>query len=243
MRKERSTIFAAYLAFHLYNTRWFSPAICLSASLFMMATLPLTFNTVFESPTDFVEILVYTLGLWCIRDRREGLLFLVIFVGTLSRETTFFLPLILLICGIGRQPILHVIRTVILAGLSWLIPFGTLRWWTGLNFQYNHGNSLEHNVAGIKLFLGNLNPYNHYLYYFYLFGIFWVLPFLFRRRLPSFLNRAILSVPAFLFVYLFCGGFMNEPREIVNLYPLLVPAGIFALSGESSLPAPSQPLA
>jgi len=84
----------------------------------------------------------------------------------------------------------------------------------------------------LSCFFENLNPYNFFLYYFYLFGIFWVLPLVRWRRQPPFLRRALLSLPVFIIIYLFFGGILSEPREIVNLYPLLIPAGIFALFGE-----------
>jgi hypothetical protein len=32
---------------------------------------------------------------------------------------------------------------------------------------------------------------------------------------------------------LIVGGFLDEPRELVNLYPVLVPAGLVALFPES----------
>lgn len=224
------TIFATYLLFYHYNRKWFNPIVSLTAVLFLAATISLTLITWFEVPTDFVEILTYTLGLWCIREHRDLLLCFVIFVGTLSRETTMFLPLILLACRIGKHLSWSVIKSVTLAGLSWSVPFILLRWWTGLGLDYNHGDSFAHNLVGLRAFLANFNPYNHYLYYLYLYGIFWFLPFLRWQRQPLFFRRALLTLPVFLVVYIFFGGFLNEPREIVNLYPLLVPAGMFSLS-------------
>ena len=95
-----------------------------------------------------------------------------------------------------------------------------------------YGDSIYHNSHGLAAFLTNFNPYNNYLFCLYLFGPLWVLPFVYWRRQPRFLKRALLSLPVFLAVYGFLGGFLDEPREIINLYPLLVPAGLFAILGE-----------
>ncbi|HEY7410880.1 MAG TPA: hypothetical protein VII13_09075, partial [Vicinamibacteria bacterium] len=54
------------------------------------------------------------------------------------------------------------------------------------------------------------------------------------RRLPSILRRALLTTPAFLVVFVAFGGYLDEPRAIVSLYALLVPAGLFALAPASA---------
>jgi len=221
------SIVATYLAFHWYLRGWFSTPHAVLGTTFLAATIPLTFLQLFEIPSDFPEILAYTLGLWCIRERRELLLCAVIMIGTLNRETTVFLPLIQLFCRFGRRRL--PIAWLSLSAASWLLPIVLVRWWTGPTWFVLYGVPLEHNVAGIARFVANLNVYNNYLFYGYLFGIFWILPFAFWRRQPQFLRRALLSVPLVLGTYLFFGH-LNEPREIVNLYPLLVPGSLFALA-------------
>jgi hypothetical protein len=53
------------------------------------------------------------------------------------------------------------------------------------------------------------------------------------REQPVFFKRLLLAVPVMVVVYLIVGGFLDEPRELVNLYPVLVPAGLVALFPES----------
>lgn len=220
------------LTFHWYLRRWFDVPIAMLGTLIMAATLPLTFNIYYELPTDFPEILAYTIGLWCILERRYALLCLTIIIGTLNRETTIFLPLILLLDLFGKVSFARLTALCAATGFSWLIPTLLLKWWTGIELLGGHGDMMPYNIAGLARFFENLNPYNFFLYYLYLFGIFWVLPLVRWRRQPPFFRRALLSLPVFIIIYLFFGGVLSEPREIVNLYPLLIPAGIFALFGE-----------
>jgi hypothetical protein len=223
-----------YVSFHWYLRGWFPSPLAMVGTLFVAATVPLSFNNWFEIPTDFPEVLTYTLGLWSIREQRYGLFYLVVTVGTLNRETTAFLPLILLLCRLDRGCAWRVVPSVTVAGLAWLVPLAGARWWMRIGWRGAYGDSWAHNMKGLSHLFTNWNPYNNFLFYFYLFGAFWLLPFLSWRRQPLFLRRALLSLPAFLVIYLFFGGFMNEPREIVNLYPLLVPAGLFALFNQES---------
>jgi hypothetical protein len=226
------SILATYLVFHWYLRGWFPTATTLLGTTFVAATMPLTFVQLFEIPTDFPEILTYTLGLWCIRERRDFLLCVVILLGTLNRETTLFLPLIQLLCRVerGRFPI----STVSLSAASWLLPVVLVRWWVGPGWMGLYTLTQGHNVPGIARLFQNFNAYNNYLFYLYLFGVLWILPLASWRWQPLFLRRALLSIPAFLVTYLFFGH-LNEPREIVNLYPLLVPAGLCALSGSAEV--------
>jgi hypothetical protein len=223
------SIVAAYLVFHFYLREWFAAPVAILGTLVMAASVPLTFNNHFELPTEFPEIVAYTLGLWLIFKRRDTWLCGLILVATLNRETTLFLPLILLFCRYGDVHWGALGCRVGCAALCWLLPMVALREWTGIGWLGAHASSWPHNSAGLSRLMANPHPYNNYLFYLYLYGILWVLPFVRWDRQPRFQQRALLSVPAFLVVYLFFGGFMDEPREIVNLYPLLIPAGLFAV--------------
>ncbi len=62
-----------------------------------------------------------------------------------------------------------------------------------------------------------------------MFNIFWVLGPWGLREKPAFIRRSVMALPLFLFVYLFGGGSLAEPREMIPLYPVLVPAGLLTL--------------
>lgn len=223
------SIFAAYVLFHYYLNESFSTELAMSGTLFMAATLPLTFNNWYEIPTDFPEIVTFTVGIWCLQKNRHALLYLVIFIGTLNRETTVFLVLMYLFYLSTRDAWVEKIPQAAMGVLMWLIPMILLKWWTGVGVAWTYYDSISHNAAGITQFFGNANLYNNFLFYIYLFGVFWLLPFLSWREQPIVLQRCLIAVPFILVSCAFAGGFLDEPREIVCLYPVLVPAGLHAL--------------
>jgi hypothetical protein len=224
-----ASIFAAMLAFYWFLSRRFSQPEAVIGLLFLAATLPLTFNNHFEVPTDFPELLAFTLGTLCIFERRDYWLCAVVFFGTLNRETACFLPLIFLLVRWQWPITLKLVSKTAAVGFSWLIPFALLRYRMGIGAAGQYGDSFTHNLQGLARFFENLNPYNNYLFYAYLFGFLWLLPFIRFRSLPEEMRRALLAVPVMLAVYLFAGGYADEPREIIPLYALLVPAGLYAL--------------
>jgi hypothetical protein len=219
----------AYLSLFWYLRRDFSIVYALLGTLFMAATIPIIYNNPYEIPTEFPEIIFFTLGLYLIFEKRYVLLFTVIAIATLNRETSCFLPLILLFVRWSWPLRLRTIVVIAAAGFSWLIPLASVRWWLrGFDWQlYSH--SISHNLPGLLRFFENFNPFNNYLFYLYLFGVLWFLPFIYWKSQPQDMQRTLLTIPIMLAVYLFGGGFLNEPREIVAFYPILVPAGLYAL--------------
>lgn len=226
------TAIIALIVFYWFLRRQFFQSLSVTGLLFLAATLPLTFNNHYEIPTDFPELITFTLGMACILERRIWLLCLVTAVGSLNRETSCFLPLIFLFVCWKWPLTISFILQITAVGFSWLIPLALLRYRMNIGWRGQYGHSLSHNLAGLSRFFENLNPYNNYLFYGYLFGLLWVVPFIFRRSLPEDYRRASLAIPIMLAVYLFAGGFMDEPREIITFYPLLVPVGLYALSSE-----------
>ena len=225
------SIFCAYYIFYLFLRRYFSDSEALLGLLFLSTTIPLTFNNQFEIPTEFPEIIIFSLGLTYVFEGRHWLLCLVILIGTFNRETTCFLPLILLFVDWPKRLSWSFLFKIATAGFSWLIPMIFLRYWMGIGDQWVYGDSLSHNLPGLAKFFSNFNPYNNYLFYMYLFGVLWVTPLLFWKSQPPNFRRVLLTVPLITAVYLFGGGYMDEPREIVPLYSLLTPAGLYALRG------------
>ncbi len=226
------SIFLSYCLFHWYLRGWFDARGALIGTLFLAASIPATFVEWFEIPTDFVELIVFILGFAYIRDNRYLLLCLVIAVGTLNRETTVFLVVFYFFNAFGgsdRQG-LAILKTAV-AGFTWLLVFLGLKSGLGvgtLHYFLDPGYWLQ-NVEGLRGFIKKLNIYNNNLSWLYAFHVFWVLWLVGLRRKPRILLRSLMGVPVFLFVYLFGGGSLAEARELMPLYPLLIPAGLFTL--------------
>ncbi|PYQ48321.1 MAG: hypothetical protein DMF78_21540, partial [Acidobacteria bacterium] len=93
--------------------------------------------------------------------------------------------------------------------------------------------TMRHNLTGLAALRSHPHPFNNFLYPLYLFGPFWVLPLWRRHVLPACLRGAVLAAPLFMVVVLFRGGF-NEPRQLLLLSTVLIPAGLIALFGRSA---------
>lgn len=226
------SIMAAYVLFHLYLRLWFPAHFAFCGTLFLAATVPLTFNSYFEIPSDFIEIIIFTLGLWTMYKGKYGWFCLIVLIGTLNRESTAVLPFLLFLHLFTVRKISWLLP-VFESALCWLVPLVALRWWTGALDTYGYWQSASHNVAGLSQLLVNPHPYNNYLFWFYLFGAFWFLPFIKWHQQPVFFRRLLIGMPAILVTYFLTAGALDEPRQIVNLYPLLVPPGLVALFAES----------
>jgi hypothetical protein len=232
-------VFLFYLIFHFYMREWGDEKSAFLGTLFVGATIPLTFNNWFELPTEFPEMIFFTLGIWTIYKRKFWALVLVTFFATLNRETAAFLPLIYLfnafdIKSFKENPAktAKTVLDVFIVGLAWLIPYASLRFISGLGTEWNHQDSIAQNTLGLSAFFQNFNPFNNFLFYLYLLGIFWIIPFLRWKDLSPFWKRTLLTTPIILFVFLFGGGYLNEPRELAPLYPILVPPALAYLFDE-----------
>lgn len=228
------SIFITYVFFHLYLRQWFRDDRAFCGTLFLAATVPLTFNNEFEIPTDFPEILVFTAGFWAMFKARYAWLCAIVLIGTLNRESAAMLPFFLFFatCSLKRAGWL---APVVSAGLCWLIPLLILRWWTGALEPHGYGKAFQHNLPGLRGLWVNPHPYNNYLFWLYLFGAFWFLPFVGwlgpgrRPQASQAFRRMLMGLPICVTICFVVGGYFDEPRELVGLYPLLTPASLIAL--------------
>jgi len=83
---------AAFILFHLFLRQWFADDLAFWRTLFLVATVPLTFNNWTEIPTDFIEIIVFTVGLWLAYRDAMSRFCVTVFVGALNRESAAVLP-------------------------------------------------------------------------------------------------------------------------------------------------------
>lgn len=222
-----------YCVFHSYLRGWFSRQTAMAGTFFLAASLPLTFKDWLEIPTDIPEILTFTVGLWLIRENRLLVLPFLTLVGTLNRETAVYLPVLALLTAESRVALRSRLPIVIVSMAIWLAVFFGVQWWTSVSLSTDLSrNAAHHAWQGLSRFLQNLNPYNNFLYYFYLFGALWFLPLGRLWMLPVFLRRILVLVAVHPIVaFVGGGGRIDEPRQLCLLYPIIVPAALFALFG------------
>jgi hypothetical protein len=233
-----ATIVAAYLLFHWYLRSWFTTGQAIAGTLLVACSLPLTFVTNrWEILSDFPELIVFTLGLAAIRGRKAVPLGIVCFLGTLNRETTGLLVII-----VALEVILPPRRirgeTVRLlgAGLAGCaLATGGVQWWMAAGASLDVGVVgdrlvwLHHNLRGLSHLGADPHPYDEFLTPAWMFGVLWLMPWLAWSRSPRCLQAALLSVPV-LVAIVFVLGALNEPRELIPLYPVLVPGTLIFMS-------------
>jgi hypothetical protein len=228
------TIFVAYLVFHEYLRIWFREELALLGTLYVAAALPLAFvSNWWEIISDYPELLVFTLGMWCLHTRQYLVLTAVAFLGSLNRETT---GLLLVIAGLVTLLTWRRSPPDWRASLAVFVGWGAatillMQWLTAgspVALPSERLFMMGINLSGVVELVASAHPYNAYLLPLPFFGLAWVLPLLAWRRLPVVLRAGVLATPLFVAI-VFALGALYEPRQLMPLFPILVPASLFAV--------------
>jgi len=217
---------AAYLIFDRYLRCWFVPAASVTGTLLVAATLPLTFTNSWPHPDHIAELALFTLACLAVAERREWLFAAALALASLNRETAVFLVLVYAVAG--RLERRHLARTL-LFGAEFFFVWAGLRVWRG--FQTYDFWQLPQNLAFLKLFPANYDPYYRAYAYFFLvlFGPLALIALMRLRAKPLFVRRALWVIPPFVVVACTMSSIV-ETRIFTPLYPLLVPAVLATLS-------------
>jgi hypothetical protein len=145
----------AYLAIHAYLRTWFDLPVALAGTLFVAATLPLTFTNSWAHPDHIPELALFTWGCLAVAKRDDGLFGMVLTLATLNRETSVFL--VLLYAVVEPLSRVRVVRLVGFAAL-WAAIYVGLR--LAYGFQHYEYWQVQRNLEFLKLL-----PPNYDLYY------------------------------------------------------------------------------
>jgi hypothetical protein len=209
---------------------WLDESGAFTGVLYVAAAAALTFvGNRWEILSDFPELALLAAGIHALCSGRPGLVALVVLIGTLNRETMGLMAAFAAadaLLGTRRRE--SVYATAGALG-GWLIAEMAVRTWLSpVIGSHPYATTLRHNLGGLGVLLVSTHPYNNFLYPLYLYGPFWVLPLWRWRVLPPCLRAGVLVAPLFLLVVLFLGG-LNEPRQLLPLCTVLVPASLIAL--------------
>jgi hypothetical protein len=230
---------AAYFLLFIYLRTWFAEAKALLGTVLVGATLPLTFTNSWAHPDHAAELALFTAGCHAVALGRAGWLTIILAVATLNRETAVFLvPLYLVSAPLDRR------RVLITAGLAfeWAAIYLGLRAWRG--FAHYDYLQIGRNIDFMGLLPENYDPYYRAYAYFgiLLFGGLLVATFkAWRPGAPPFASRALLIVPLVAIVA-FTISSIIESRIFTVLYPLVLPAVIFAVGGADTVQKPCETL-
>lgn len=230
-----ATFFLLAMLF-VWSKTWFTPEQSLIGVLFVAATMPMALQDHYFQPWSLLEAALFCAGLFAIHRRRALLLFCLVAVASLNRETAVFLPLAFLLTieaadlrredgGRNWRPLL------LFAGL--LLTWGTVYW--GLRLWRGDAPHIE-TIEGLIA----LNTKRENLVYAMenatlFLGAFWIFAALGLRRAPRFLRRAAWIVPFYLATIL-VWGVWYEVRLLMPLYAVLIPLGLFTLFPERGGP-------
>lgn len=219
--------FVGYLTFFVYLRTWFSTALALLGTSIVAATWPLTLTNSWAHPDHVAELVLFTAGCLAIAQQRTAWVFAAVAAATLNRETAIFLVPLYLLSGALTTRRLAVTG---LLGLTWLGIYGGLRLWRGFaSYEYLQ---LGRNLDFLGLLPENFDPYYRAYAYFALLlfgGLVAVAVHHVEGRRPMFITRALWIIPMFGLVA-FTISSIIESRIFTPLYPLVMPAVIFALA-------------
>jgi hypothetical protein len=182
-------------------------------------------------PSDIPGILFFTLGFYSVLTRRMGLLYLVLVLGTLNRETIIYVSLFYLLVGCRKGETRNVIYHVILQVCLWLFLKGILY----SLYRYNINPAYTETFGFYKLSIkwNFLSLGHHHLYTFLpsIFGFLWIpLLFLARHLRPLTFRRGLYLIPIF-FLTIIIPGEIYELRIYAEMLPLVVWGVVFGTVG------------
>jgi hypothetical protein len=227
---------------HRYLRAWFSKDQALIGVLFVAATMPMALRDHYFQPWSVLDAALFTAGLLCIRDRRYGILALIVAAASLNRETAIFIPLAFLAAGVGGKGEDGADRP---AGAKAALLFaGYLAIWAavffGLRLLLGAGPRI---VTVEELLAGNtIEPaiFRTVVHLALIFGAFWIFAALGFRRAPEFVKRTVLLAPLYL-AAVAVWGVWYEVRLLMPLYAIVVPLGLSFLYRPPNAPPRSDP--
>lgn len=216
---------AAYIVTFAYLRNWFGDGVALAGVAGVAATLPLTYTNSWAHPDSIPELALFTLGCLAVVRRADILFAVTLAVATLNRETSAFL--------VGAyafaKPIdrAHLGRTLGMTAI-WASIFVGLRYSRGLE-HYDYWQ-LGRNLGFMKLLPAAYDIYKRtYAWFvvvlaapaFAVIGAGWA-------HVPSDARRLLAATAPLILVGVTISSII-ETRVFIPLYPLMLPALIFAL--------------
>ena len=215
-------IFTSLSLFVLYRflRGWFSPLTSLLGMFMLAAAIPLTYVYYMMQVSDPLNMLVYFLAFWAIRERRDLWLIPLVTIGMFNRESPIVIPLFYAAVRWG-EPVRKWIPIFLATSLLAVAVYYGLRVAIGPRppcCSTDMGHNLLVNLTDWRAYVDVLGVLNIALWGSW---IGW-------RRRPEFLRRLSLVVPIFILPYLL-EGTVRESRYYLPLLGILIPMVLFYL--------------
>ncbi|MBL7938767.1 MAG: hypothetical protein JNL43_05355 [Flavobacteriales bacterium] len=155
-------------------------------------------------------------ALWALREKRDLLFAVIVWIGGLNNETMLFLPFLYLLVHADRSSLATTFRVgfrALLLGLPAILTVAAIRYIFRDRPYLGGGWHLEENLMALGAVL-------------LFFGTFWALALRKVNALPIFFQRALISIPFFLIPNLIV-GVITETRLLLPLAFFVLPAALW----------------
>ena len=211
---------AALYVFYRYARGWFTPLIALLGTFILAAAIPLTYVYYMMTVTDPLNMLVFFLAFWAMRDGRTRLLFPLVGIGMLNREAALLIPLFYAATRWGR-PWREWLPTAAGTALLAFALYIGLRVIIGPKPACCTDGPIEHLIT-------NFTDWRAYVDALGVLSVTLWGAWLGWQRRPLFLRRLSLVIPLFLVPHLLYGP-LREARYYLPLLGILIPMALFYL--------------
>ena len=230
-------ILLAFICFHFYLRKWFSTKLAFAGVIFLAAIMPLAYFNELQESTPLL-LVTFLVGLWAIREHRNGWYVAVMALGPANNETVLILPAVFFLYNFKRFELGHVLRlslTTLAGALPAYLVVVTIRYINWNRPRLAPAWQGSENLHGIWEQLGTspLDYWNaKYFYLLFIFGAFWVYAFLNYSKKPLFLRRTALIIPLFILVHM-ATSIISEVRLMLPLSFVIIPLAFFYLFPET----------
>jgi hypothetical protein len=221
-------LFACLLAFDWYLRTWFAGLAAFAGTLFVAATLPLTFTNSWAIPDQLPELAFFALAAGAVARGRDAWFVVWLVLASFNRETAVFLVVLYAVARPFTGA--HAARTAAVAAV-WFSIYAGLRAWRGLQ-SYEYWQ-LWRNIRFLGLLPAGFDPYKR-AYAWFVVILFGPPAAIIAARwgaVPFFARRALLAVPFVLAAGTVFSSII-ETRIFTPLYALVLPALLSALGAE-----------
>ena len=207
-----------FFCFYLFSKKWLDTKLSLLCVLIMaLLVMPNTYQNHLQESAALLS-LTFLGALWAIRENKTFFYVFILTIGSINNETMLFIPAVYFLVNFKKfkiSDIMRVAKRTILLALPAIISVGIIRY---INID-------RPQLGGAWHFHENIYHLDSLLK---VFNIFWILPFLYFKKRPLFLQRALISIPLFIIPHLIT-GIISETRQMIPLSFILIPASVLFL--------------
>ncbi len=228
-------VFLAFMVFHFYLRKWFTQAESFTGVLFLSGSLAVTFLIKDLQESAPLLMLLFVLGLWALREKRDVLFCVLLLLGGgLTNETMLILAtgyFFYRLPSCKLRPVLKTGLATTLIALPAFLTMGVIRY---INRHQPHLGGAYHlpdNLRAIYFVFRAPNMavfHSYYIYPFLVFSIFWLYAAIGYRKSPPFLKAMFWMIPFFIIAHLIT-GIIAESRQMIPLGFIVIPMSLFLI--------------